>query len=320
MTHNHRLLIDADTGIDDALAILYALRMPGVQVEGITTVFGNTSAEQAAENTLRLLEFADPGCSIPVLLGADRPLLRPLHPHSSHVHGENGLGGVELPRAPRSAGQEPAPDFLVRKVNESPGELTLVTLASFTNLALALELDPELPRKVKGVVSMAGTIDAPGNVTPVAEANVYKDPEAADRVLTSGLPITLVGLDVTMPVRLSKGHLRSLADRAKPEEAALVRFMAEASEAYWAFYGHSNFFVEEAPMHDLLAMQAALCPELFTFQHMPLRVECGGALTTGMVVADRRAIPREGTGVNVCVGVHAERAIGQFLSVFAQEA
>lgn len=314
-----RLLIDADTGIDDALAILYAMRSPKVGIEGITTMFGNTSAEQAAENTLRLLELAEPGCAIPVVPGADRPLVRPLHTHSSHVHGENGLGGVELPPASRGPLSERAAEFIVRKVNENPGELTLVTLASLTNLAHALELDPELPRKVRSVVSMAGTIHAPGNVTPVAEANVYKDPEAADRVLTSGLPVTLVGLDVTMPVRLSRRHLQGLAERAKPEEARVVRFMQEAAEAYWEFYGRSNYFLEEAPMHDLLAMQAALHPELFQFRRMLVRVECSGALTTGMVVADFRAIPREGCAVNVCTDVQADRAIGRFLAAFSRE-
>jgi len=314
-----RILIDADTGIDDALAILYALRSPGTRIEGITTVFGNTGAAQAAENTLRVLELAEPGCAIPVVLGAERPLARPLHPHSAHVHGENGLGGVELPPTPREPlADRSAAQFIVDRVNERPGELTLVTLASLTNLALALELDPGLPGKVKSVVSMAGTVLAPGNVTPVAEANVYKDPEAADRVLRSGLPVKLVGLDVTMGVRLSRRHFAWLAERAKPEEARLVRFMREAAEAYFDFYGRSNFFLDEAPMHDLLAMQAALAPELFGFRRMKLRVECAGGLTTGMVVADRRAFPREGHEAEVCLDAQADRAIGRFLSLFTR--
>lgn len=312
-----RMIIDADTGIDDALAILFALRSPHIQLEAITTCFGNIGTEQAADNTLRLLELAAPERAIPVALGARKPLVRPQREYAVHVHGHNGLGGVELPASRQGPVEEPGPELLCRLARENPGRLTLVTMGRLTNLALALELDPQLPAKLKQVVVMGGTVFAPGNVTPVAEANLWGDPEAADRVFTAGFPLTMVGLDVTLRTRITRGHLELLLQKAPEEAQAVVRFMKESLEHYFDFYRRSNFFMDSAPLHDPLAVIAAVHPELLDYRRMPVRVDCESSLCAGMVVADLRAIPRVGSEITVAVDVREERAVGRFLSVFA---
>ncbi|WP_339255225.1 nucleoside hydrolase [Paenibacillus sp. FSL P2-0136] len=311
-----RIIIDCDTGIDDALAILYALRAPGVVVEGITTVFGNIDVQQAADNTLRLLELAAPGYEIPVALGASRALVRELTGFSTHVHGENGIGGVQLPPSRQVPVQETAAEFIARMADTNPGELVLVTLGRLTNLSLALDLDPQLTSKLKKVVVMGGTVYKPGNVTPVAEANLWGDPEAADRVFTSGLPVMMIGLDVTLQTRITSEHVELLKRHGREENKAVIEFMEESLAYYFKFYREANYLINSAPLHDPLALMAALQPDLVTCRRMKVRVEHQGAFTSGMVVADLRAQPKEGEFIEVAVEVDAERAVGVFLSVF----
>lgn len=311
-----RMIIDADTGIDDALAILFALRSPLIQLEGITTCFGNIATEQSAENTLRLLAVANPGYEVPVAIGAHKPLVRPQKDYATNVHGDNGIGNIELPPSRQVPVSERGPEFLVRMVNENPGELTLVTMGRLTNLALALELDPQLGKKLKQIVVMGGSVFAPGNVTPVAEANLWGDPEAADRVLTAGMPLTLVGLDVTLQTRITRQHLQ-IMERLAPESARpVVDFMKQSLEYYFNFYHRVNLLVDAAPMHDPLAVLVAVYPELVTTRRMKVRVECQGSLTEGMLVPDLRAIPRIGSEITVCTDVRVEQAVGRFMSVF----
>lgn len=311
-----RMIIDCDTGIDDALAILYALRTPDVVVEGITTVFGNIDVKQAADNTLRLLALADPGYHIPVALGASQALVRELTGFSTHVHGENGIGGVQLPASSQAPVQETAAAFIARMADENPGEIVLVTLGRLTNLSLALDMDPELTTKLKKVVVMGGTIFKPGNVTPVAEANIWGDPEAADRVFTSGLPVLMIGLDVTLKTRMTSEHLELLKRHGREENKAVIDFMAESLEYYFTFYREANYLINSAPLHDPLALMAALQPDLVTTRQMKVRVEHQGEFTSGMVVADLRAQPKVGHFIEVAVDVDEERAVGVFLSAF----
>ncbi len=313
-----RMIIDADTGIDDALAILFALRSPRIQLEAVTTCFGNIATEQSAENTLRLLELAAPERRIPVALGARKPLVRPQREYAVHVHGNNGLGGVELPASRQQPVEEPGPELICRMARENPGQLTLVTMGRLTNLALALELEPQLPTLLKRVVVMGGTVFAPGNVSPVAEANLWGDPEAADRVFTAGLPLTMIGLDVTLRTRITRSHLELLQQKAPETVQPVVRFMQESLEYYFDFYRRSNFFMDSAPLHDPLAVIAAVHPELLEYRPMHVRVDCESSLCAGMVVADLRPIPKVGSEISVAVNVREERAVGRFLSVFEQ--
>lgn len=311
-----RIIIDCDTGIDDALAILYALKAPDVMVEGITTVFGNIDVIQAAENTMRLLALAAPGYEIPVALGASKALVRELGGFSTHVHGENGIGGVQLSPSSQRPVAETAAEFIVRLANEHPGEIVLVTLGRLTNLSLALDLDPGLHNKFKKVVAMGGTVFKPGNVTPVAEANLWGDPEAADHVFTSGLPVLMVGLDVTLKTLITAEHLELLDQYSKDENKAVIAFMKQSLEYYFKFYREANYLINGAPLHDPLALMAALQPDLLTTRQMKVRVETKGEHTSGMVVADLRAQPKVGDFIEVAVDVDAERAVGLFLSAF----
>ncbi|WP_151736177.1 nucleoside hydrolase ['Paenibacillus yunnanensis' Narsing Rao et al. 2020] len=311
-----RIIIDCDTGIDDALAILYALRAPGVRVEAITTGFGNIGVQQAAENTLRLLALAQPDYDIPVAVGAAQALVREPGIYSPHVHGANGIGGVTLPPSNQQPVSETSAELIVRLADESPGELVLVTLGRLTNLALALELDPELPGKLQKVVVMGGTIYKPGNVTPVAEANIWGDPEAADRVFTAGFELLMVGLDVTLQTLIKGEHIAMLKRLGKAGNLPVIDFMEQTLQHYFRFYREANYVLDGAPLHDPLALMAALQPDLITTRRMKVRVEQQGEFTAGMVVADLRAQPKAGEYIEVAVDVDAERAVGAFLSVF----
>ena len=170
-----KMIIDADTGIDDALAILAALKSGKADIAGITTVFGNIPVEMATDNTLRLLKLAGFENAIPVSQGASRPLARGVE-FATHVHGKNGIGDVELPASSQTAVEEPADDFIVRTAAELGGELVIVSLGRLTNVARALRKDPELPSKVKHLYVMGGAVRVPGNVTQVAEANIWEIP------------------------------------------------------------------------------------------------------------------------------------------------
>jgi purine nucleosidase len=311
-----RIIIDADTGIDDALAILYALRAPNVIVEGITTVFGNIEVEKAADNSLRLIELAKPGYEIPVAIGASKALVREHSGYATHVHGENGIGNVEIAPSKQRPISETASEFIIRMANENPGEIVLVTLGHLTNLSLALDMDPGLKNTLKKVVVMGGTIFHPGNRTPVAEANIAGDPEAADHVFTSGLSIMMVGLDVTLKTRITQEHIDLLNRFGREENKEIISFMEQSLTHYFNFYREANFLINSAPLHDPLALMVALQPDLVTYKEMNVRVEHKGEFTSGMVVADLRAQPKVGQPIQVAIDVDAERAVGTFLSVF----
>ena len=235
-----KMLIDCDTGIDDSIAILFALKRPDVRVLGITTGCGNIDAYQAAENSIRLIHLAKPGYKVPVAVGANAPLVGPWEGPVPHIHGANGVGNAELLPADQKPAAEAGWDMIVRLARENPGELTVVTLGRMTNLALALEKEPALPRLVKNVVVMGGAVRAPGNVSPVSEANIAGDPEAADRVFLAGFDLTLVGIDVTGKTFLTPRHL-DIAEKYWAEDCRpILDYMREALKLYFAFACQNN--------------------------------------------------------------------------------
>ncbi|MDA7471612.1 nucleoside hydrolase, partial [Planktomarina temperata] len=190
-----KLIIDTDPGIDDAMAILYAIAAPEIDLLGMTTVFGNVTTPKATRNALYLLEQA--GIEIPVAEGLHRPRIVPPFPPTSAVHGAEGFGTLAVPTPQRRALVETAPEYLVRMARAHQGELLLCPIGPLTNIAAAMELDPSFCSNLKGMVVMGGSLRAGGNITPAAEANFYHDPDAADFVLRHGCNMTLVGLDVT---------------------------------------------------------------------------------------------------------------------------
>ncbi|MGO4538288.1 nucleoside hydrolase [Paenibacillus sp. 2TAB19] len=318
MSNPLRMILDVDTGVDDAAAILFALLSPDIKVEGITTGFGNIDMEQATENTLRVIRLANCGYEVPVAAGAAAPLKRAFKGAVPHIHGHNGIGDADLPRSPQKLLEESAADFIIRMASENPGELTLVTVGRLTNLALALMKDPSVADKLKRVFVMGGTVFAPGNATPVSEANLHGDPEAAALVFESSVPLTVVGLDVTQKTRLSRSHLAYLSQHASEERQPIVKFLTESMEVYFDFYNKSNNFLGECPMHDPLAVLVALNPSLVQVQTLPAVIDCGSGLTAGMIITDRRVKPTVGRAVEICVEVDSERAIQQLLSVYSR--
>lgn len=309
------MLIDADTGIDDSIALLYALKNLQIRVIGVTTGCGNTSARQAAENTLRIIALANPGYEVPVVIGAQAPLACAWGGPAVHVHGENGIGGVELPPSPQKPLPVEAEEFLLRAAGQEE-RLTLVTLGRLTNLARALTKYPQLAGKLR-VVAMGGTLAAPGNLSPVAEANIAGDPEAAELVFGSGVPLTLVGLDVTRKTRLSPALIAENRAGCTPENRAVWEYIEAALHCYFSFYREAEGR-DDCPLHDPSAVIAAVRPELFHCVRLPVHVERGGAYCRGMLVADRRHQPFAGPSVDICTDVDSPSVLGELTRVLGR--
>ncbi len=298
------VILDVDTGVDDALALALALRAPEVEVIGVTVVSGNVPLARATANTLLVLDrLAAP--AVPVVAGAARPLVRPAR-HAPHVHGADGLGGISgRLAAPNRSASEGAADFLLAAARRDPAPV-VVSTGPLTNLAQALAKDAEAMRRLPQVIVMGGAIAVPGNATPVAEFNVWADPEAAAAVLGSGCPVTLVPLDVTEQVALPRSQLEAAA-RAGGTAAFLRDIAGCAMDFHRREEGIDGLF-----LHDPLAVGAAVAPGLLRCTRLPLAVECRGEHTAGMTVADRRRRAAPG-GVRVCLEVDAPA----FLRLFA---
>ncbi len=272
------VIIDTDPGTDDAMAILLALNSPELDVRAFTVVPGNVTAEQALENTLRLVSLAG-RCDIPVAAGARRPLAQKLIT-AEFVHGENGLGDIELPASRCEVDRRFAPDLIIEMIHEMPGRLTLVPVGPLTNIALALHKDPTIVPLVKEVVIMGGSITE-GNVTAVAEANIFNDPEAAHAVFHAGWKVTMVGLDVTHKTNFGAPHLERLAathGTLNDYAVETMRFLIDLS---------AKFGADGTPMHDPLAIGVAIDPSFVSTKHMRVDVETKGEFTRGQTVGNR---------------------------------
>ncbi|MBV8342176.1 MAG: nucleoside hydrolase, partial [Gammaproteobacteria bacterium] len=218
----HRVIIDTDPGVDDALALFLALKSPELKVEAITPVAGNVELEVTLSNALKLLEIAG-RTDIPVAAGASRPIRRRLVTAASW-HGSNGLAGVEFPRPRIKPVDESAPQVIRKLVHEFPHELSIVAIGPLTNVALALREEPELAKLIQGITIMGGSLSG-GNITPAAEFNSYVDPEAAQTVYGSGAPITMIGLDVTRKTALREEHIARLESARNPMGRAAGQIM-----------------------------------------------------------------------------------------------
>lgn len=313
-----KALFDVDTGVDDAAALLYALLKPQFEIVGISAVCGNVEAELAAANTCRILDLVD-GPDIPVAVGADGPLQGRWEGRVRVIHGDNGLGNIELPESTRKPVKEAVEDFHMRLAREYEGELVLIALGPLTNVARTLRKYPDFAKKVRRMVMMGGTIHMQGNVSPVAEANVAGDPEACDQVFLSGMDITAVGLDVTTQVRLKKEHIDWLAQRPAKKAAKAVDFLRRALVHYWEGNQRQNYCIGDCPVHDPLAVMSAAAPGIVRTELRRARVECGGTYCRGMIVTDQREHPIPGGDVHFALEVDAERALREFLSAFWEE-
>lgn len=272
----HRVIIDTDPGVDDAFALLLAMRSPELQIEAITPVAGNVPLDLTLPNALRMVEIAGHD-DIPVAAGAKAPLLRRLVT-AAYAHGENGLGGAVFPEPKRKPVAESAPVFIGQIVRKYPGEVTLITLGPLTNIATALNSDNELAGMIKGVVMMGGSLSG-GNITPAAEFNIYVDPEAARIVFQSGIPITMVGLDVTRHTSLTEDHFKTLQAAQNPVSQAAAKIARNAID-----HTRSQGFLVGPNMHDSLAVAAFLNPSLLKWKEYYVDIETTGELTAGETV------------------------------------
>lgn len=310
------LVIDSDPGIDDALAILLALRSSDARVEAVTTVAGNVAVDRATANARRILAVAAPDAPPPLAAGAPAPLKRALVT-AGHVHGQDGLGNLErfvepdgrarYPEPPHAIEMRSGPEVILDAADRWRADLTIVALGPLTNLALALQQDPRRLARAGRIVVMGGAIGVPGNVTPAAEFNFYVDPEAAAVVLDAGLPVELIPLDVTRRVVLAQA---ALTDRLRRCPDLVARFILDFTLHGFAFGAEREG--GGIVLHDPLAMAVALDPSLVTFEPTRIEVECEGKLTRGMALADRREIPshrKRAPTCRVAVDVDAERVL-----------
>jgi len=296
-----KILIDTDPGIDDTMAILFALRSPEFEVVGLTSVFGNTDVEFTAQNALRLVELEGDD-HVPVAQGAGRPLVLPLRSLGKLVHGQDGMGNTNPPPPRGRLVSQPAAQFLVETILANQGEITLVPVGPLTNVALALRLEPRIAGLVKEVVLMGGSAFRGGNASPVAEANIHNDPHAAWIVFNAGWPLTMVGLDVTMQCIMSAEYLDKLCRSGNPATDLIGRILPVYQEFHDKIYGMGGAI----HTHDPSAIAYLLDPDLFETEHLPVYVETEGHCA-GQTVPDRRRQWIEAPVANVCVNVDAPR-------------
>jgi inosine-uridine nucleoside N-ribohydrolase len=280
------VLVDTDTGVDDAIAVVLALLEPRLDVVALTTVFGNVEVEKTTANTLKILEILGAE-QLPLARGAAASLLGQTD-FVPFIHGDDGVGnaGLEPPRGAVVDGT--AAELIVRTAHAHSGRLVLLAMGPLTNLALALALDPGIAEIVDEVVWMGGTLEASGNVTPVAEADAHHDPEAAEVVLAAGWKVTVVGLDVTTRALIDAEDYRRL-EAAEPPAAA---YLARILPFYYDFYERRLGF-RACAMHSAIAAAIAADPGLVTRAvEAPAGIELSGTRTRGMLVADRRTDQR----------------------------
>jgi inosine-uridine nucleoside N-ribohydrolase len=306
-----KIIYDTDPGVDDAMALYFALAHPDIDVVGITTTFGNVTVEQAAANALYLTAIANR--QTPVTQGVSTPWIKAPEAPPTYIHGVDGLGNLPSRAAttnhldPRSSAQ-----FIVDSARAYPGEITLVAVGPLGNLALALKLEPALPRLLREVILMGGTITEPGNVSPVAEANVWNDPHAADLVFAAGWKLTMVGLDVTHRVVTPLSLFKKIAVH---HQHVATDTLHHAVKFYSTFYSGLHKHLSLTPgcfAHDVLAFIYLVRPDLFALENGAIRVATEG-LAQGQTMMNRRAYidyPQTGWGkgqplTQVCMQVDA---------------
>ncbi|MFC0268426.1 nucleoside hydrolase [Kushneria aurantia] len=253
------IIFDTDPGVDDAQAIALIMADPDIEVVGMTTTFGNVRVATATHNALLLAELGGQP-QIPVAQGADYPLSKTPYPVPTFIHGDDGLGNQPLPTPSGQPDARNAAQFLIDKTLERPGEISLVAVGPLGNLAMALALDPDIVNRVKQVIIMGGSAGRGGNVTPVAEANIFNDPHAARKVLTAGWPLTMVGLDVTLETVITPERMARIA-AAQNED--LGRVLSKSYDFYADFY-RNNVGLDGCCPHDSCAVAFLKHPELFT--------------------------------------------------------
>lgn len=288
------IIIDTDPGIDDALAIAIALFSEELEVRLITTVAGNVSLENVTQNTLRLLSFF--GKDVPVAMGAAQPLIADFV-DASNVHGKTGMEGYDFPEPKKELLlKEHAVNAMRRVIMESPEPITLVPIATLTNVALLFAMYPEVKSNIREIVMMGGSASR-GNKGVMSEFNVATDPEAAQMVFQSGLPIVMAGLDV---------GLKALV---LPEDSEEIKMMGKTGDmAYHLFKRYrGGSFSTGLKMYDSCAIAYLLCPELYTIEETYVAVELHGSMTAGCTVVDLKGYLHKEPNAKVCMDIDGEK-------------
>lgn len=302
---------DCDTGIDDSLALAYLLASPEIDLVGIGTVSGNVHVEQAARNTLDLLHLAGRP-DVPVALGAADFLTRAFDGGVPHIHGHNGVGDVVLPASGAEPVAERASALLLRLAETYRGRLHVLTVGPLTNIAEALAADPSLVGKVAGVTVMGGAAQVPGNVSPVAEANIWNDAEASRVVLSAGWPLVLVPLDVTLENTLDETHRAALLSATAP----FARYLGEILDLYFDFYV-DLYGVRSCALHDPLAAAIAVGGIVPTLAPaVPVEVDATAGPGRGQTIVDlrgQRLGPVDHPAASTRVVLATDRPLGDHL-------
>jgi purine nucleosidase len=302
-----RIIFDTDPGIDDSLAILLALASPELKVEGVSVVHGNCSVEHALANALGVLELAGAG-DIPVAQGFKLPLVQPslLAPET---HGNAGIGYATLPSPTATPISQHSVDFLIDRIMTAPGELTLVCIGPLTNVAVAVRKEPRIIQAVKDVIIMGGAIRHHGNTTPLAEFNVYVDPHAAYMVYHSGMPITLVPLDVTYQCTLTHADVERLQQTASP----ISQFVADSTRFYMEYHDEYQH-IDGCIINDPLALALTFAPELCDYEEHYVDVDISGGVSLGKTFADFYKMSKRPANMRVALAVRARDFIELFLA------
>jgi purine nucleosidase len=273
------IIIDTDPGQDDAVALLLALASPAeLDIRGITTVAGNVPLDLTTRNALMMAELAGRP-EVPVYAGCDRPMVRPLIT-AEYVHGKTGIDGAETPEPETTPADGHAVDFIIETTLDTPG-LTVCTLGPLTNLGTALQRAPEISQTIDQVVLMGGGFFEGGNTTPAAEFNIYDDPQAADIVFRSGIPLVMMPLDVTHQALTSDARVeafKALGNAAGTATAGMLEFFER--------YDMERYGTKGAPLHDPTVIAYLLEPEIFGGRDCSVEIESDSELTMGMTVVD----------------------------------
>ncbi|HUG35194.1 MAG TPA: nucleoside hydrolase [Anaerolineales bacterium] len=300
-----RIIIDTDPGADDALALLLALASPEIQLEALTTTQGNVTLELATRNALSILDLAGGG-HIPVAAGSVVPLVQPLRA-SAHVHGTSGIGSSDLPEPKTKPLETHAVDYLIERVLAESGELSILPIGPLTNIAMAIRKEPKFAKAVKELVIMGGAIHEPGNITPLAEFNIFVDPHAAHIVFHSGIPITLIPLDVTHKCLLKEEHIERLMKIDSP----ISRFIRNSVSVYFKFSCDRGF--AGCALHDPLTLATIIAPELLTLKEYFVDVDHSGGAAMGKTFADFFSVAKKPANMKVAMEVRGDDFIELFL-------
>ncbi len=291
-------ILDCDPGHDDAIALLLALASPELELLGVTTVSGNQTLEKTTANAIRVLHHAGRD-DVPVAAGAPRPLVRKRRV-AAGVHGDSGLDGPDLPPAAREPDSRHAIEWIATTLEATPSPVTLIATGPLTNVALFLARYPELERRLERIVLMGGAVGE-GNATPAAEFNIWADPEAAQRVFSSGLDLTMVGLDVTHRALMTQVHVEQLARRGAAGRlvADLYRFYGQYHRRRYGWHG--------APVHDAVAVGYVIDPTLLGTKDCGVVIDTGPELSRGRTNVDRWGLAAWEPNCHVALDIDTER-------------